>query len=106
MILNGTRIVSKKVISSIGCLFINTHCGITPKYRGVHGGYWAIYNNDLNNYDEISSINNDFDCIFHFAAKLGVADVNKEPYEVLKTNISTTETSKRTGMNEIKTKLV
>ena len=46
---------------------------------------------DLNNYDEISSINNDFDCIFHFAAKLGVADVNKEPYEVLKTNISTTE---------------
>ena len=50
VILNGTRIVSKKVLSSIGCLFINTHCGITPKYRGVHGGYWAIYNNDLDNY--------------------------------------------------------
>lgn len=50
VILNGTRIISKKVLSSINCLFINTHCGITPKYRGVHGGYWAIYNKDLENY--------------------------------------------------------
>lgn len=50
IILNGTRIISEKVLCSVNSLFINTHCGITPKYRGVHGGYWAIYNNDLNNY--------------------------------------------------------
>ena len=22
------------------------HAGITPQYRGVHGGYWAVVNND------------------------------------------------------------
>ncbi len=25
------------------------HVGITPKYRGVHGGYWALVNNDTSN---------------------------------------------------------
>ena len=50
VILNGTRIISKKVLVSIKALFINTHCGITPKYRGVHGGYWAVYNGDLENF--------------------------------------------------------
>ena len=42
VIVNGTRIISKKVLSSIDAPFINTHMGITPKYRGVHGGYWAL----------------------------------------------------------------
>ncbi|HEX8349388.1 MAG TPA: formyl transferase, partial [Hymenobacter sp.] len=28
------------------CPFLNTHAGITPLYRGVHGGYWALANND------------------------------------------------------------
>lgn len=45
---NGTRIISKHIIESINVKMINIHVGITPKYRGVHGGYWAIYNNDLN----------------------------------------------------------
>jgi methionyl-tRNA formyltransferase len=22
--------------------FLNLHAGITPRYRGVHGGYWAL----------------------------------------------------------------
>jgi phosphoribosylglycinamide formyltransferase 1 len=26
-------------------VFINVHVGITPRYRGVHGGFWAIYEN-------------------------------------------------------------
>lgn len=43
---NGTRIISKKVLESIEAKFINIHVGITPKYRGVHGGYWALYNNE------------------------------------------------------------
>lgn len=49
IIVNGTRIISKKVLSSVNCKFINTHAGITPKYRGVHGTYWALVNNDLEN---------------------------------------------------------
>ncbi len=49
VVVNGTRILSKKVISSIEAPFINTHMGITPKYRGVHGGYWALANRDNSN---------------------------------------------------------
>lgn len=46
IIVNGTRIISKKVLKAIDSIFINTHVGITPEYRGVHGGYWALVNND------------------------------------------------------------
>ncbi|MEO7309808.1 MAG: formyl transferase [Chitinophagaceae bacterium] len=49
IIVNGTRIISKKVLKSINCKFINTHAGITPMYRGVHGTYWALVNNDNEN---------------------------------------------------------
>lgn len=49
IIVNGTRIISKKVLSAVECPFINTHAGITPKYRGVHGSYWALVNNDAEN---------------------------------------------------------
>ncbi len=46
IIINGTRIISKKILSAIPSVFINGHTGITPMYRGVHGGYWALVNND------------------------------------------------------------
>ena len=46
VIVNGTRIISKKILSAINCPVINMHAGITPHYRGVHGGYWALVNND------------------------------------------------------------
>lgn len=49
VVVNGTRIISNKVLSSIHATFINTHMGITPKYRGVHGGYWALAMNDRDN---------------------------------------------------------
>jgi len=49
VVLNGTRIVSSAVLSACSALFLNTHCGITPAYRGVHGGYWALYKNDFKN---------------------------------------------------------
>lgn len=49
VVVNGTRIISKKVLSSVSVPFINTHMGITPKYRGVHGGYWALANGDKEN---------------------------------------------------------
>lgn len=46
VIVNGTRIISKKVLSSIEGTFINTHAGYTPLYRGIHGAYWSKVNND------------------------------------------------------------
>ncbi len=46
----GTRIISRKVLSAVQAPFINYHDGITPKYRGIHGGYWASAQNDLANF--------------------------------------------------------
>lgn len=46
IIINGTRILSTKILQCTDCSFINTHAGITPLYRGVHGMYWALVNND------------------------------------------------------------
>lgn len=42
VVVNGTRIISSSVLDSLDCPFINIHAGITPHYRGVHGGYWAL----------------------------------------------------------------
>lgn len=49
VIVNGTRIISKEILNSVKCPFINTHTGITPMYRGVHGGYWALVKKDKMN---------------------------------------------------------
>lgn len=45
VVINGTRILSKKTLLCAAA-FVNMHLGITPKYRGVHGGYWAMTQND------------------------------------------------------------
>ena len=42
VVVQGTRIISPAVLAAVGCPFVNTHGGITPRYRGVHGGYWAL----------------------------------------------------------------
>ena len=49
IIINGTRILSKKLLSAISVPVINMHAGITPRYRGVHGGYWALARKDEEN---------------------------------------------------------
>ena len=46
IVINGTSIISKKVLSTITCPVINMHAGITPLYRGVYGGYWSLVNKD------------------------------------------------------------
>lgn len=46
VVVNGTRIISEQTLKSCAAVFINVHCGITPAYRGVHGGYWALVMND------------------------------------------------------------
>lgn len=47
---NGTRIISKKILDQISVPVINIHVGITPMYRGIHGGYWALYYRDAANF--------------------------------------------------------
>lgn len=42
VVVNATRIIGKKTLQSVSATFINTHAGITPLYRGVHGAYWAL----------------------------------------------------------------
>ena len=37
--INGTRIISKKLLDQVSVPVLNIHTGITPKYCGVHGGY-------------------------------------------------------------------
>ena len=49
IVINGTSIISKKVLSTISCPVINMHAGLTPMYRGVYGGYWSLVNNDEKN---------------------------------------------------------
>jgi len=46
IVLSGTRILANKVICSTNSLILNIHAGITPNYRGVHGAYWALVNNE------------------------------------------------------------
>src|SRR4051812_40291486 len=43
VVVSGTRIISKIILNAVNAPFINMHAGITPLYRGVHGAYWAIY---------------------------------------------------------------
>jgi methionyl-tRNA formyltransferase len=39
----GTRILAPDTLAAVDARFINLHAGITPMYRGVHGGYWALH---------------------------------------------------------------
>lgn len=49
VVVYGTRIIDGKVLNSIAAKFVNMHAGITPLYRGVHGGYWALAQRDSKN---------------------------------------------------------
>jgi folate-dependent phosphoribosylglycinamide formyltransferase PurN len=50
IVVNGTRIISKKILQCTNAVFVNMHVGITPYYRGSHGGYWALRNKDAENF--------------------------------------------------------
>lgn len=43
VVLSGTRILKPATLAAAGCPVLNIHAGITPAYRGVHGGYWALW---------------------------------------------------------------
>jgi hypothetical protein len=46
VVINGTRILSSQLLEAVAAPFLNIHAGITPLYRGVHGAYWALVNDD------------------------------------------------------------
>jgi folate-dependent phosphoribosylglycinamide formyltransferase PurN len=50
ILLLGTRIIDRPTLAAIKAPLINYHAGITPKYRGIHGGYWAKAEGDLENF--------------------------------------------------------
>jgi folate-dependent phosphoribosylglycinamide formyltransferase PurN len=50
ILLLGTRVIDRTTLAAIKAPLINYHAGITPKYRGIHGGYWAKAEGDLKNF--------------------------------------------------------
>ena len=50
VLVNGTRIIRAPVLRATDAPIINTHVGITPHYRGVHGGYWSLWSDDRENF--------------------------------------------------------
>ena len=46
VIVNGTRILSRVTLAKLNATILNTHQGITPGYRGAHGAYWALAQDD------------------------------------------------------------
>lgn len=50
ILINGTRILKKSLLDRFSMPVINIHAGITPMYRGVHGGYRALTNNNASNF--------------------------------------------------------
>jgi len=50
VIVSGTSILDAALLQTLGAApTINIHCGITPRYRGSHGAFWAVVNGDWTN---------------------------------------------------------
>ena len=50
VLLAGCRMLSKSMLARMPCPVLNYHAGITPKYRGMNGGYWALTSGDPQNF--------------------------------------------------------
>lgn len=46
----GCRIVKPDILARVRVPMLNYHAGITPQYRGVNGGYWALAKGDAANF--------------------------------------------------------
>jgi len=42
VVVSGTRIIGRETLGAVDAPFVNLHAGITPRYRGVHGAFWAL----------------------------------------------------------------
>jgi folate-dependent phosphoribosylglycinamide formyltransferase PurN len=50
VVVAGTRIIARDVLESVPAVFVNVHAGMTPMYRGVHGGWWALAERDAEHF--------------------------------------------------------
>jgi methionyl-tRNA formyltransferase len=50
VLLAGCRMLSRQTLAAMPCPVLNYHAGITPKYRGMNGGYWALASGDAENF--------------------------------------------------------
>jgi len=50
VLLAGCRMLTRDTLAGIHCPVLNYHAGITPKYRGMNGGYWAMATGDDPNF--------------------------------------------------------
>lgn len=50
ILLVGCRMMHKGVLERISVPVLNYHAGITPAYRGMNGGYWALAQGDRSNF--------------------------------------------------------
>ena len=48
VVVSGTSIIGKRILRACPCM-VNLHAGITPLYRGAHGGIWAVIQKDFEN---------------------------------------------------------
>ncbi|HEV7305775.1 formyl transferase [Ensifer sp.] len=44
------RMLKAETIAAMPCPVINFHAGVNPAYRGLMGGYWALVNDDAQNF--------------------------------------------------------
>jgi folate-dependent phosphoribosylglycinamide formyltransferase PurN len=50
ILLAGCRMMKRDVLAGLACPVLNYHAGITPAYRGMNGGYWALATGDAANF--------------------------------------------------------
>jgi folate-dependent phosphoribosylglycinamide formyltransferase PurN len=50
ILLAGCRLLTRTTLAAMPCPVLNYHAGITPKYRGMNGGYWALATGDTGNF--------------------------------------------------------
>ncbi len=50
VLLAGCRMLSRHTLAAMPCPVLNYHAGITPKYRGMNGGFGALANGDEENF--------------------------------------------------------
>jgi folate-dependent phosphoribosylglycinamide formyltransferase PurN len=50
ILLVGCRMMAAETLARISCPVLNYHAGITPQYRGMNGGYWALATGDGGNF--------------------------------------------------------
>ncbi|MBI5251477.1 MAG: hypothetical protein HY912_18465 [Desulfomonile tiedjei] len=50
VVVSGVSILGNDLLDLLrGVPIVNIHCGITPRYRGTHGAFWAVVNGDWDN---------------------------------------------------------